>query len=138
MLPVAIGSQGRASTLRPASYCGAWALKPSWGAINFLGGLPTPVSTNHIGVLAGSVADMWITAYYLSQPAGGDPGHPSLAGGPALPAAQRPERLARVETSGWGDVGEGEREAFRAGLDRLAARDVEILDRDELARLLVE
>src|SRR5262249_14326640 len=34
MLPVALGTHARGSTIRPASFCGTYALKPTFGAIN--------------------------------------------------------------------------------------------------------
>ena len=129
MVPVAIGSQGRASTLRPASYCGAWALKPSRGTIDMRGALTTPVSTNHVGILAGTIADMWITAYWLSRAAGGEAGHRSLTGGPALPPARRPRRLARLDTAGWDAVPGPAKAAFETAIEALRARDVEIAGR---------
>ncbi len=135
MVPVAIGSQGRASTLRPASYCGVWALKPSRGAIDWRGSLPTPVSTNHVGILAGTIADMWITANWLSRAAGSEGGHPGLGGRPMLPEARRPRRLARLETAGWDAVPGSARDVFEAAMDALRARDVAIAGRRDDPRL---
>ena len=34
MLPAALGTHARGSTIRPASFCGVYALKPTFGAIN--------------------------------------------------------------------------------------------------------
>jgi len=129
MVPVAIGSQGRASTLRPASYCGTWALKTSRGAIDWRGSLPTPVSTNHVGILAGSLADMWMTANWLSRTGGSEAGHPSLSGEPSLPDARRPHRLARLDTAGWSSVPAPAKDAFETAMAAFGRRGVEIAGR---------
>ena len=144
MVPVATGTQVRGSVLRPAAFCGAWALKPSHGAINTLGGFPSPPSINHLGIIAGSIADMWITAHYISNTAGGDPGNPSLRGEPALPKADKPARLARLETAGWDETPAPIRDIFGQTLGKLSSRGVEIVGRgddpdlDALERDLVE
>lgn len=135
MVPVATGSQVRGSVLRPAAYCGVYALKPSWGAINLQGGFPSPPSIGHIGIFAGGLADMWSTAYYLSHAAGGDPGQPSLAGASGLPAARKPARLIRLETAGWPDTPEPTRAAFERVLGDIAAKGVAIVGRAEDARV---
>lgn len=129
MVPVATGTQVRGSVLRPAAFNGAYALKPSHGAITTLGGFPSAPSINHLGIIAGSLSDMWITAYWLSRNAGGEPGHPSLVGEPGLPAARKPARLARLDTAGWEETPEDVREIFNGFVGRLAARDVEIVSR---------
>ncbi|MGE3936978.1 MAG: amidase [Rhodospirillaceae bacterium] len=131
MLPVTTGTQVRASVLRPAAYSGVYALKPSHGGINCTGGFPSPASINHLGVLAGSLWDMWATAYYLSQTAGGDCGFRSLPGEPGLPAARRPKRIIRLDTAGWAETTAPTRAAYEAFLDMLAARDVQIVGRKD-------
>ena len=129
MVPVATGTQVRGSVLRPAAFNGAYALKPSHGAITTLGGFPSAPSINHLGIIAGSLSDMWITAYWLSRNAGGEPGHPSLVGEPTLPAARKPARLARLDTAGWIETPEDVQAIFNEFADRLAARGVEIVSR---------
>lgn len=129
MTPVATGTQVRGSVLRPAAYCGTYALKASYGAIHTLGGFPSAPSLNHLGILAGSLADMWSAAYYVSHTAGGDPGHPSLGGEPSLPEARKPRRLVRLETAGWDVTPDETRGAWEAYLDELRSRGVEVRGR---------
>ena len=74
MLPVATGSQVRGSVLRPASICGVVAMKPTYGALNHLGGFDPSPSLNHLGILAGTLTDTWEVARYLAEAAGPDPG----------------------------------------------------------------
>lgn len=135
MVPVSLGSQVRGSVMRPAAFCGTYALKPSWGAINTQGGFPSPPSIGHLGVLAGSISDMWATSWYISNTAGGDPGHPSLGGDPKLPPARKPKRLIRLETAGWAETPAETRAAFDDVCRELSAKGVEIVGRKDDARI---
>ena len=72
MIPAAIGTQVGGSVIRPASYCGNWALKPTQGALNR--GERQGYSQSTVGVHAGSPIDMWRVAIEIAQRAGGDPG----------------------------------------------------------------
>lgn len=135
MVPVGTGSQVRGSVMRPASFCGTYALKPSFGAINTLGGFPSPASLNHLGVLAGSLTDCWRTAHYISNTAGGDPGHPSMSGTSTLPAERKPARLVRLETAGWAETPEATRAAFDHFVAGIAAKGVEIVGRRDSAEV---
>jgi Asp-tRNA(Asn)/Glu-tRNA(Gln) amidotransferase A subunit family amidase len=55
-IPFAIGSQTVGSVLRPAAYCGAVGLKPTYGLIPYTGTAALATSFDHLGVLADSVA----------------------------------------------------------------------------------
>ena len=129
MIPAATGSQVRGSILRPAAYCGAYTLKASYGAINSLGGFPSAPSLVHVGFIAGTLADMWIASHCVSRIAGGDPGHPSLAGPATLPRPDKPARLIRLETAGWAVTPEEIRAAFEDYLGTLTDAGVEIVGR---------
>jgi len=58
-------------------------------------------SQSHVGVHAGSLADMWRVAMEIARRAGGDPGQPGLFGAPELCPALQPARLIVMETAGW-------------------------------------
>ena len=131
MVPAATGSQARASILRPAAYCGAYTLKASFGAINSLGGFPSSPSLCHVGFITGTLADMWIASHCVSRIAGGDPGHPSLAGPPTLPRPVKPDRLIRLDTAGWAATTEQTRAAFEDYLGTLSAAGIEIVRRTD-------
>jgi aspartyl-tRNA(Asn)/glutamyl-tRNA(Gln) amidotransferase subunit A len=76
MCLAALGTQTGGSTTRPASYCGVYSLKPSWGNISVFGVLPLAPSLDHIGLLANSVRDL----AFIFQHAFGDdlnPFHPN-------------------------------------------------------------
>src|SRR5918995_1214163 len=90
MVPAAIGTQGGGPIIRPASYCGNVALKPSQGGINRGERQATSQSTH--GVHANCVEDMWQVGIEIAARAGGDRGSMGLMGPPSPPPLVRPER----------------------------------------------
>ncbi|MBL9082538.1 MAG: amidase [Planctomycetales bacterium] len=57
----ALGTQTGGSIIRPASYCGAAGLKPTWGHLSLQGIIPLAYHLDHPGVLARSVGDLELT-----------------------------------------------------------------------------
>jgi Asp-tRNA(Asn)/Glu-tRNA(Gln) amidotransferase A subunit family amidase len=127
MVPACIGTQVGGSIVRPASYCGNVALKPTQGAINRGERQATSQSTH--GVHANCVEDMWQVAIEIAKRAGGDPGSMALFGPPKPPLAQRPVVLGVMETEGWTLLSESDIAAFDAILDQLRAAGVIVLRR---------
>lgn len=130
MLPAALGSQLKGSIIRPAGYCANYAIKASFGAINRGGGHSTSPSGSHLGVLAGTLRDVWEIAWFLSHTAGPDAGCTALPGTAELPQARKPTRLVRMFTPGWGLTPEPARAAFNDLLARLAQARIEIVEPD--------
>jgi Asp-tRNA(Asn)/Glu-tRNA(Gln) amidotransferase A subunit family amidase len=58
MVPLAFGSQTAGSLIRPASYCGVFALKPTHGAFSLAGVKPFAPSLDTLGWLARSADDL--------------------------------------------------------------------------------
>ncbi|MHA1108774.1 MAG: amidase [Alphaproteobacteria bacterium] len=135
MLPAGTGSQVRGSIQRPAGYCGNWAIKPTFGALNRAGGHSMAPSQSVLGVHAGSLEDCWRTAYFISSHAGGDAGQPGLYGEPVLGDAIKQMRLIRLDTRGWDDTESETKEIFEDFLARLAAEGVEIVSRRDDQRI---
>ncbi len=131
MVPFALGTHARGSTIRPASFCGNYALKGTFGAINRQGVYSGAHSMDHIGVFAGSLSDMWIGARYAARHAGGDPGHPGLYGRAQPPAPHKPARLIRLDMAGWPVTDEPIKAAFEARVKALQADGVEIYSRKD-------
>ena len=129
MVPAATGTQVRGSVLRPAAYCGIFAFKPSLGTINLQGVSPISRVINHLGILAGSLADSWITTRHLSQTGGGEPGRLPLDGPAELPGARKPKTLIQLETPGWPLTPESSRTAFEEYVERLRASDITVHNR---------
>lgn len=127
MVPAALGSQVVGSIIRPAGFCANTAIKPTLGALHR--GERQGLSHSHLGVHAGSVADLWAVSHAIAKHAGGDPGHPGLYGPEAAPPAQRPGRLIVIESEGWDKTDGTTRAAFQRLIDDLTSDDVEIIGR---------
>jgi len=127
MLPAALGSQVVGSIIRPAGFCANTAIKPTLGALHR--GERQGLSQSHLGVHAGSIADMWAVGAAIAHHVGGDPGHPGLNGPATPPEPVKPGRLIVVETEGWAATDSATKAAFQTLVDRLADGGVEILGR---------
>ncbi len=136
MVPVAIGNQTGASLIRPSSYCANYGFKPTHGALNIGGMHPIAPSQDHIGPMASTLADAWLTAYQISHVAGGTGGHPGLTGGPALPHPVVPKRLVRLKTSGWKELDEGTIVAFEEFVAGLIEAGVSVIDERSQSSIL--
>jgi Asp-tRNA(Asn)/Glu-tRNA(Gln) amidotransferase A subunit family amidase len=127
MVPMAIGTQVGGSIIRPAAYCGNFALKPTQGGINRGERLATSQSTH--GPHANSLEDMWHSAIEMAKRCGGDRGALGLMGPDALPAAQKPDRLIVLETEGWRDLDAATKTGFAQLLRALEAAGVSLIRR---------
>jgi len=84
LVPIALGSDTNGSIRVPASLCGVFGLKPTFGRLSRAGTFPFVSSLDHLGPLARCVADLAL-AYAAMQ--GVDPGDPACAGRPFEPVA---------------------------------------------------
>jgi len=137
MIPVALGTQGIGSILRPASYCGCIGFKPTYGSIN-RGGSHDGLSQSTHGVLASTLEDAWVTLRAIVDHIGGDPGFPGLYGPTEPPPARRPARLAVLQTAGWVGADAAAKCAFEDVLKRMEAEGTKILaatSSEKLAKL---
>ena len=131
MVPAALGTQVGGSIIRPAAYCGNFALKPTQGGINRGERQTTSMSTT--GVHAGCLEDMWQVAIEIARRAGGDPGKPGLFGPATPPEASKPQRLIVMESAGWAKLDNTTRTAFETLLDTLSRAGVTLLRRKDHA-----
>jgi AtzE family amidohydrolase len=76
MVPITLGSDTNGSIRVPASYCGVWGLKPTYGRLSRAGSFPFVASLDHVGPFARDVADL-AAAYDAMQ--GYDPCDPVCA-----------------------------------------------------------
>src|SRR4029453_9672143 len=58
MVPLALGSQTTGSTIRPASYCGVYGVKPTHGLIPRHGMLRLSRTLDHVGLFARTIDDI--------------------------------------------------------------------------------
>jgi AtzE family amidohydrolase len=83
MVPLALGSDTNGSIRVPASFCGLFGLKPTFGRLTRAGTFPFVASFDHLGPFARSAADLAL-AYDILQ--GPDPADPACAQRPVDPA----------------------------------------------------
>ena len=104
------------SIIRPASYCGVYGFKPSFGSLN-RGGSNDQLSQSCLGVFGASIDDVRAVAAEIALRVGGDPGHPALH--LTTESNVRPTTLAVLNFVIPTDVGLAEREAFAVLCKRL-------------------
>ena len=131
MVPLALGSQTTGSTVRPASYCGVYGLKPTHGLIPRHGMFQLSRTLDHVSLFARSVEDVAILLEVLASHDARDPDSRPRARIPyrAIAVAEPPRvpRLAFVKTSMWDQVDADARRAFSELVQRLGDR-VEALE----------
>ena len=130
-IPGALGTHARGSTIRPASFCGAYAIKATFGALNRQGVFSAAHSMDHLGVFGGDLSDVWIMSRHISRFGGGDPGYPGLFGADEPPAPRKPSRLIQLHTAGWGQTDDTTKAEFTKFLDGLRVAGVEIYDQTD-------
>ncbi len=123
MVPVALGTQTAGSIVRPASFCGVWGMKPSFGLIPRTGMLKTTDSLDSVGFFAGHASDLQTTLDALRVHGRDYPlSHAALNDAPrqAAPTA-RPWRVGFVRPAVWSHAPAYARQAMDGWLQDLAA-----------------
>jgi Asp-tRNA(Asn)/Glu-tRNA(Gln) amidotransferase A subunit family amidase len=137
MVPLALGSQTTGSTIRPASFCGVYGLKPTHGLISRRGMFQLSRSMDHVGLFARTVEDL---ALLLEQLVGHDEGDPDTRPRAHVPyrdvAGEEPPlppMFAFVKTPRWHQVDPDAKDAFAELVDRLGERveEIELVNADE-------
>src|ERR1700686_2064474 len=107
LVPLALGSDTNGSIRVPASLCGTFGLKPTYGRLSRAGARLFAASLDHVGPLARSVGDL-AAAYDAMQ--GPDPLDPASAGRAVEPALSDLENGAaglRIAVAGGYFAGDG-------------------------------
>ncbi len=73
LVPIALGSDTNGSIRVPASLCGIFGLKPTYGRLPRTGSFPFVHSLDHLGPLAASADDLALAYDVLQGPDRGDP-----------------------------------------------------------------
>ncbi len=115
---VAIGTQTAGSVIRPASYCGAVAYKPTFGYPQSAGLKPSAISLDTVGYFARNVGDV---AAFSSLSDGRQPFRE-----PADPDA--PPQFAVCRTAEWSAAEDGTVEALLEFADRLREAGANVAD----------
>ncbi|WP_440588347.1 AtzE family amidohydrolase [Bordetella genomosp. 11] len=84
-VPVSLGSDTNGSIRVPASLCGVWGLKPTFGRLSRRGAFPFVHSIDHLGPFADSAALLARVYDALQYPDAEDPGCHARAVQPVLP-----------------------------------------------------
>ncbi len=99
-VPVALGSDTNGSIRVPASLCGVWGLKPTFGRLSRRGSYPFVHSIDHLGPLADSLAGLALTYDALQSPDALDPGCQALRVQPVVPRLGRGTAGLRIGVLG--------------------------------------
>jgi Asp-tRNA(Asn)/Glu-tRNA(Gln) amidotransferase A subunit family amidase len=130
MVPLAIGSQTNGSVIRPAAFCGVFAIKPSHGLISRAGALTLSRALDHVGVFARNIEDL---ALVLDIVVGQDPADPdtrpyaaaTFRAGAAEPPPIPPS-FALVRTPVWDKADAEARDALEELAREVGAREVDL------------
>jgi 1-carboxybiuret hydrolase len=120
LVPIALGSDTNGSIRVPASLCGLFGLKPTYGRLSRARTFPFVASLDHVGPLARSAKDLAL-AYDAMR--GHDPDDPVCVDRPAEPVTPLLERGAdglRIAVAG-GYFRKGAFPEARTALERVAA-----------------
>ena len=109
MVPIALGTQTTGSTIRPASFCGVFGYRPTYGEHRLHGVMEASGSLDTLGILARSIADI---ALYRDV----------LLGIAPAPVAEveRPPRIGLCRSHIWDQVEPSTRRLTEDAAGRLA------------------
>ena len=99
-VPLTLGSDTNGSIRVPASLCGVWGLKPTFGRLSRRGSYPFVHSIDHLGPLGDSVEALALAYDAMQGPDPLDPGCHALRVQPVLPALERGTAGLRIGVLG--------------------------------------
>jgi Asp-tRNA(Asn)/Glu-tRNA(Gln) amidotransferase A subunit family amidase len=140
MVPLALGSQTTGSTIRPGSFCGVYAMKPTHGLISRRGMFQLSRSMDHVGLFARTIDDVALLLESLVGYDEGDPDTRPIARVPyreiATAEPPLPPVFAFVKTPRWGHVEPDAQAAFAELIERLGDRveEVELVQAEDAYR----
>jgi Asp-tRNA(Asn)/Glu-tRNA(Gln) amidotransferase A subunit family amidase len=130
MVPLALGTQTNGSVIRPASYCGVYGFKPTFGAISRHGVLRVAPSLDQVGVFSRDLEDIALftevlAGYDVQDTSTRARARPAFRAGLNEPLPL-PPRLAMVRTPVWDQADADTREAFSELFDHFGERIHEV------------
>jgi amidase len=117
MVPLAIGTQTTGSTIRPASFCGVFGYRPTWGDLRCVGVKEASGFLDTLGLIARSIEDI---ALYRNVLLGVDP--------EPLPAETGAPRIGFCRTHFWSRVETGTQKLIEDAARRLASAGATVKD----------
>jgi AtzE family amidohydrolase len=115
-----LGTDTNGSIRVPASFCGVWGLKPTFGRLSRAGTFPFVASLDHVGPLAGSVRDLALAYDAMQGPDDRDPACAMRDQSPAMPDLEQGVNGVRVAVLDGYFAGGGD-PSVHAAVDRVAA-----------------
>jgi Asp-tRNA(Asn)/Glu-tRNA(Gln) amidotransferase A subunit family amidase len=109
MVPVALGTQTAGSVIRPASFCGVFGFKPTFGLLSTEGVLTLSPSLDTVGLFARTAADLRL-----------------LAGLLGIEAEAPPPRIGFLRTPRWAEVDASARARIEATVAALSLEELEL------------
>ena len=117
-VPLSLGTQTGGSVIRPASYCGAWAIKPTWNAVSHEGFKVCAASFDTLGWYGRTAADLDLLAEVFGIRDDAPPTFHSLEG----------MRFALCHSPVWQMADADTRAAMAAATGALRQAGAEIID----------
>ena len=114
LVPLALGSDTNGSIRVPASLCGLFGLKPTYGRLSRARTFPFVASLDHLGPLARSVRDLALSYDVMQGPDDADPALAERPPEPTLPGLVQGIGGLRIAVASGYFEGSGEPEAFEA------------------------
>jgi Asp-tRNA(Asn)/Glu-tRNA(Gln) amidotransferase A subunit family amidase len=116
-VPLALGTQTAGSVVRPASFCGVWGMKPTWGLVSREGAKTNAYSLDTIGWFGRSAADLALI-YDVYDP---EPGK-------IEPLGLASARVAVCRTPVWDQASPETRAALEDGAAALRSAGATVID----------
>jgi len=116
LVPLALGSDTNGSIRVPASLCGVFGLKPTYGRLSRTGARLFAASLDHVGPLARSVGDLAAAYDAMQGPDPRDPASADRAVEPASPEIEQGAKGLRIAIAGGYFAGTGEAAAAVANV----------------------
>ena len=114
LVPIALGSDTNGSIRVPASFCGIFALKPTYGRLSRSRTFPFVSSLDHLGPFARSVADLALAYDAMLGRDEADPAQADIPATPVTPTLEAGVAGLRIATLGGYFARFGEAYAFDA------------------------
>jgi Asp-tRNA(Asn)/Glu-tRNA(Gln) amidotransferase A subunit family amidase len=132
MVPLAIGSQTNGSVIRPAAFCGVFAVKPTHGLISRASALLLSLNLDHVGAFARSIDDLALILDVLVGQDSADPDSrpyalPRFRAG-AAETPPIPPSYALVRTPMWDKADPDTRSAIEDLAKEVGAREIDLPD----------
>ncbi len=125
MVPVALGSQTAGSIGRPASYCGVYGFKPSFGILPRIGVLKTTDSLDTLGFFTKNAEDLKMV-FHAARVSGKNYEFVHRYIDHYQPIPNQKYRIGILEHPQWHHAGEYEKKAFYSWVNQLNNPDFEV------------